>query len=244
MSKQAEIDYFGRMNEQTMDFVRRKPFSAGQRGGYLLDMGQMLTIIRGPPARLLDLGCGSGWTTAMFALSGYDALGTDIAPAAIKLANEINAGTGARFQVCDSEALPFRHEFDIAIMYDTLHHAESVEAAVAGVFQSLRSGGEVVVVEPGKGHHRSATAQRAISECGVTERDMPPSVTKRLLKTAGFRQVRTFPRAQYQVYEPVPTGRLAGLLAGILGGRTAALAKTIKNSLLPGCNGIVTALKP
>ena len=33
----------------------------------------------------------------MFALSGYDALGADIAPAAVQLAEEINGGTGAKF---------------------------------------------------------------------------------------------------------------------------------------------------
>lgn len=243
MSKQAEIDYFGRMNEQSMDFVRRKPFSADQRGGYLLDMGQMLTIIRRPPARLLDLGCGSGWTTAMFAASGYNVLGVDIAPAAIRIAAEINAGTGAEFRVCDFENLPFRDEFDIAVLYDCLHHSESVEAVVSGVFRSLRSGGEVVLVEPGRGHHLSDTAQQAILEHGVTERDMPPTLTRGVLTAAGFRQIRVFPRVQYQVHEPEPTGRLAGLASRFLGRRAAALAKNLKNSLFPGCNGIVTARK-
>ncbi|MEI6807788.1 MAG: class I SAM-dependent methyltransferase [bacterium] len=243
MSKQAEIDYFGQMSEQARDFVRRKPFSADQRGAYLLDMGQLLTVIRKPPARLLDLGCGSGWTSAMFALSGYEVLGVDIAPAAIKLAGDINAGSGARFSVCDFEALPFQNEFDIAILYDCLHHAESPGAVISQVFKALKPGGEIAVVEPGKGHHMSTTAQQAIRECGVTERDMPPALTRKLLMEADFRQIRTFPRVQYQLHEPEPTGRVAGLVSRLLGRSIAALAKNLKNSIMPGINGIVTAQK-
>lgn len=243
VSKQAEIDYFGQMNEPARDFVRRKPFSADQRGAYLLDMGQILTVIHRPPARLLDLGCGSGWTSAMFALSGYDVLGVDIAPAAIQLACSINSGSGAKFSVCDFEALPYRDDFDIAILYDCLHHSESPGAVISQVFKALRPGGEIALIEPGKGHHLSTTAQQAIRECGVTERDMPPTLTKGLLQKTGFKQIRIFPRAQYQLHEPEPTGRIAGLVSGFFGRRIAAMAKNLKNSILPGINGIVTARK-
>jgi len=243
MTKQAEIDYFGKMTEAGRRFAAGKPFTAEERGAYLLDMGQILSLIPKPPARLLDLGCGSGWTTAMFARSGYDALGVDIAPGAIALAREAFGHTGARFDVQDFEALPFRSEFDIVVIYDCLHHAENERAVLESVFRALKNGGEAVIVEPGEGHAADAVSQRAVQAHGVTEKDMPARRTAKLLRAAGFRTVRVLPRAQFQVAEREGTGGIVRLLRPLLGARLAGLLKTLKNTAFPGCNGIVLARK-
>lgn len=244
MSKQAEIAYFENMTEEARRFVRDKPFSAAERGAYLFDMGQILSLIPAPPAKLLDLGCGSGWTTAMFALSGYDALGTDIAPAAIRLARETFAYTGARYEALDYEQLPFEAVFDVAVLYDCLHHADNERAVIRGVFRALKPGGETIIVEPGRGHRCGATSKWAVKTHGVTEKDMPPRLTAALLREAGFGPIRVFPRARFQVFERKATGGIARLLSPIFGSGPAALAKTVKNSIFTSRNGVVLAGKP
>lgn len=243
MTKQAEIDYFKNMTPDAERFARDKPFSADERGAYLLDMGQILSLIRKPPARLLDVGCGSGWTTGMFARSGYEALGVDIAPSAVRLAAASYGQTGAVFEVQDFEQLPFENRFDVAVLYDCLHHAESPGAVISGVYKALQARGEVIVVEPGRGHERSATAQSAIAAHGVTEKDMPPSATTGLLRQAGFTEIRVFPRVQFQLVESKGTGGIVRLLSPVLGRRLAGALKTMKNTLFAGSNGVVLAVK-
>jgi SAM-dependent methyltransferase len=243
VSKRAEIEYFEAMTEEARRFAAEKPFSAGDRGAYLLDLGQILCLLPPPPGRLLDLGCGSGWTTSFFARSGYDAVGLDLAPAAIELARETFGSTGARFEAGDFERLSHEGTFDLCVIYDCLHHAEHPERVIDGVFRALRPGGEVVVMEPGRGHHRSATSQWAIREHGTTENDMPPSKSGAMLRAAGFEGVRIVPRARFQISEREPTGGLARLLRPAVGPRAASLAKNLKNSLCPARNGVVQAMK-
>lgn len=243
MSKQAEIEYFEKMTQEARQYARNKPFSADQRGAYLIDIGQILSLIPAPPARLLDIGCGSGWTTAIFAKSGYETLGVDISPAAICLAQETFACTGAEFAVCDFDSLSYEGMFDIAVLYDCLHHADCAQTVLRAVYRALSKEGEVIIVEPGRGHHDSGPSQCAEQTHGVTEKDMPPRLTTRLLRSAGFFSVRVFPRAQFQLVERKGTGGIVKLLTPFLGSKIAALAKTLKNSVATGQNGIVLAKK-
>lgn len=244
MSKDREIAYFENMTEEARRFAANKPFSADGRGAYLIDVGQILCLIPPPPGRLLDVGCGSGWTTAMFAKSGYDATGVDIAPAAIRLARLTFGDTGAQFEVHDFEDLSFTDQFDAAVIYDCLHHAEHPQKVADAVCRALRPGGEVVVVEPGRGHHDSATSRWARETHGVTEDEMPPRRVVGFLRRAGFSSSRVYPRAQFQLAEKEGTGRVARVLRPLAGARLAALAKTLKNSLLVNRNGVVWAQKP
>jgi ubiquinone/menaquinone biosynthesis C-methylase UbiE len=67
-----------------------------------------------PPARLLDLGCGAGWTSCFYARRGYEVTGQDIAEDMIYNANEKENREGTnnvRFVVCDYESMDFESEF-------------------------------------------------------------------------------------------------------------------------------------
>lgn len=59
-----------------------------------------------PGARVLDLGCGQGFFTRLFAELGYDAHGVDLSPEGIRSAQVAHAGSGASFSVGDALALP------------------------------------------------------------------------------------------------------------------------------------------
>src|SRR5579864_2184272 len=98
-------------------------------------MAAILALLPPPPARLLDLGCGTGWTSVFFARAGYEVVGLDISPDMIEQA-EANRERARLdrldFTVCDYEAMAFAGEFDAAVFYDALHHAVDEGAAVAG----------------------------------------------------------------------------------------------------------------
>jgi ubiquinone/menaquinone biosynthesis C-methylase UbiE len=149
-----------------------------------------------PPARLLDLGCGTGWTSCLFAKMGYDVVGQDIAPDMIYCANvnkQRYQTANVRFIVCDFEAMPFADEFDGAVFFDCLHHAEDERLALERVFRALRSGGVCVAHEPGEGHAESELSRHVMQQFNVTEKDMPPCHIMALAREIGYRNQVCFP---------------------------------------------------
>jgi 2-polyprenyl-3-methyl-5-hydroxy-6-metoxy-1,4-benzoquinol methylase len=51
-----------------------------------------------PPAKLLDLACGTGASTTALALKGFDVTGLDCTPASIAIARRMSKGKGASVQ--------------------------------------------------------------------------------------------------------------------------------------------------
>ncbi len=198
MAKSGEIDYLKNLDEAGVRHAVHKPFSDSGRARYLAEMAAVLALLPPPPARLLDLGCGTGWTSVFFARAGYEVVGVDISPDMIAHAeaNRERAGVeGLDFAVCDYESLPFDGEFNGAVFYDALHHAVDEAAAVRGAYRALRPGGVCVTSEPGEGHGRSPAAVEAVRRYNVTEKEMPPARVIELGRRAGFRGGRFYPHA-------------------------------------------------
>lgn len=200
MPKQGEIDYVAKLAPAEIAHVLNKPFSDAKCGQYLMDVGLILSLLPAPPARLLDLGVGPGWTSLLFAQRGYDVVGMDLAPAMIELAreNQVRAGVmNLQFLVGDYETFAEQPSFDIAVFYDALHHAEGEERALAAVWLALKAGGVCVTAEPGEEHGGDAGAQAAVARFGVTEKSMPPRRIIEIGRRVGF--------TLFEVYErPTP----------------------------------------
>jgi SAM-dependent methyltransferase len=195
MAKQNEVAYVSRLSEHEVWHAVNKPFSDPNCGRYLLQLGTLFVLLPAR-ARLLDLGCGTGWTSQFFARAGYDVVGVDIAPSMIQLAEESRnrAGLGNLTFVCsDYEALSFRCEFDCAVFFESLHHAEDEGLALRKAYEALKPGGICLASEPGRGHHDAS--QHVIERFGVNEKDMPPEHVVALARRAGFREFRVFPHA-------------------------------------------------
>ncbi len=125
-----------------------------------------------PPARLLDLGCGSGWTTEIFARCGYNSLGLDIAPDFIDIATKRSSATAnLEFRCHDyEEHIPFG-EFDCVVIFDALHHAEKPDRVIQNAAAVLKPSGTFVVLEPGAGHSKTADSLSVMAKYGTTEKD-------------------------------------------------------------------------
>jgi len=201
MPKQGEIDYVAKLAPAEVAHVLNKPFADARCGQYLMDVGLVLSLVPPPPAKLLDLGVGPGWTSLLFAQRGYEVVGVDLAPAMVELArvNQARAGvTNLTLLVADYESFTARPTFDIAVFYDALHHAEDEERALAAVWLALKAGGVCVTVEPGAEHGSDEGARAAVARFGVTEKSMPPQRIIDLGRRVGF--------TSFDVYErPTPT---------------------------------------
>ncbi len=196
MAKAGEKQYFDLIGEEGVVDSLNKPFSEAERGLYLARIGAIMTMLPPPPAKVLDLGCGTGWTSVFYARSGYEVVGQDIAENAIEHATRFadeNGIENVTFVASDYEDLDGEATFDAAVFFDSLHHAEDEYAALASAYRMLRPGGICLTCEPGVNHGDAPGSIEAVERYGVTEKDMPPKTIAKAARAAGFRQTKFFP---------------------------------------------------
>jgi SAM-dependent methyltransferase len=202
---------------------RSKPF--GWDAAHFVEWAtvtEMLHVIGlQPGANVIDVGCGSGWTTLFLAEAGFEALGYDLAPANVELARERAArwGSSARFEVADMDALPGGPPADAALIFDALHHTAGQQAALRGVYDRLKPGGWLLLGEPTWLHRLSPEARRVRRERGWLERGLTLRGLRRDLRAVGFSDTRRF----FQPTRPYE-GRVRGFgwqLARLVGANLA-----------------------
>jgi SAM-dependent methyltransferase len=218
MTKIAEIMYLKNLGGDGQIHALNKPFSDLNCGNYLIDIGQIISLLPPPPGKLLDLGAGSCWTSVFFAKRGYDVTAQDISEDMLKLAEKNRSLYNVdklRFILSDYEQLKLNEEFDYAVFFDSLHHAVDPQAAINSVFKALKPGGICLTVEPGKGHSKLEQTIRVVEKMGVTEKDMPPSLIMKLGRNAGFRKMKVYLRQNNKPIEILPffsRGSFIGIL--------------------------------
>src|SRR5258706_11835779 len=198
MPRMGELTYYEQIGEAGRRHAVSKPFSDEECGLSLMRAGALFSILPQPPARVLECGCGPGWLAYMLARRGYDVVGTDVAPDAIRLAETHRMfadGSQPQFLEADSESLAFESAFDVVIFFDSLHHAIDEAAALRSAYRALRPGGICVALEPGWGHRRKSKTIDA--QFDVTDKDMPPSYICRVGRRVGFGRCHTLPAPQH-----------------------------------------------
>jgi len=215
MAKTGEIDYLKNIEEEYGEAAVRhavgKPFSDPNCAAFLSEIAAVLALLPPAPARLLDLGCGTGWTSIFFAKSGYNVTGVDIAPDMIRHADESRQREGQeslQFRTADYEEFDGGGAFDAVVFYDSLHHAVDESAALRCAFRALKPGGICVASEPGHGHQRQHDAVQAMRKYNVTEKAMPPAKIIGLARQIGFRGFHVYPHAFRIQREVFPRPRL------------------------------------
>ncbi len=197
MAKQGEIDYLKQLSPEGREYAFNKPYSDERRGNYFMDLGTMLSLMPQPPARVLDLGAGTGWSSVLYAQNGYDVLGQDIAPDMIDLANKNKERAGLsslNFITSDYESLELHDEFDVAIFYDSLHHSVDEKSALQCAYNALKPGGILITAEPGQEHGASERVQAIAEKYNVTEKGMSPRHIIEIGTAIGFRKPQIYKR--------------------------------------------------
>jgi len=101
-------------------------------------------------ARVLDLGCGSGWATRLFAEQARkgSVIGVDIADEMILTARAASADfRNVEFRVASAERLPFEDRyFSHAFSMESLYYYEDMGRALREVYRVLEPGGQFVTV--------------------------------------------------------------------------------------------------
>ena len=103
-----------------------------------------------PEARVLDVGCGSGWATRLLAdyASNGRVAGIDISDDMVELARESSQShANVDYEVASAEKLPFAdNEFTHAFSMESLYYYRNVLQALKEIHRVLKPGGLFVAV--------------------------------------------------------------------------------------------------
>jgi ubiquinone/menaquinone biosynthesis C-methylase UbiE len=129
-----------------------------------------------PPARVADLGCGSGVFTDLLQRQGFDAVGLDISPKLIAIGRA--KYPAVEFHEGDVEHLPFADgSLDGVLLSGLVHHLPDPRRCAAEVFRVLKRGGKFVAFDPNRMNpfmylYRDRSSP-FYSPVGVTENERP-----------------------------------------------------------------------
>jgi 2-polyprenyl-3-methyl-5-hydroxy-6-metoxy-1,4-benzoquinol methylase len=205
--KQAEIDYPVAISDLGRTWLRNKPFWHDPRmtARLLIDFGYVLQLLDlRAGMSLCELGCGSGWMTRFAARHGVHAEGYDIAPEMVAIAREMAERDGVEvgFGVADMETLDLGRRFDTALIYDALHHSARADLVLQAAHRALKPGGRFLLAEPNWKHRFQG--REASAEYGVTELGYTPRSLKRMLRDAGFTEIKRFHNNRKRLFSNSP----------------------------------------
>lgn len=143
--------------------------------------------------RVLDLGCGPGWSSIFLAGRGCRVTAADVAPDMLDLAraNTTRFGLEVEFLELDMQkAIPDDEQFDSVLILDALHHCPDERSVLRNCFGALRPGGRIFLIEPDWFHEFSPGSARARREFGTTERGMGYGRMRRALRATGFIEIQ------------------------------------------------------
>lgn len=99
-----------------------------------------------PPARFLDVGCGTGLVSSFLAQKGYDVTGCEFYHDAIDA-----VWPGFRIVQGDAVSLPFEdNSFDVVGLFDVIEHFEDDALPLKEAARVAKSGGFVTVTVPSR----------------------------------------------------------------------------------------------
>jgi ubiquinone/menaquinone biosynthesis C-methylase UbiE len=153
-------------------------------------------------ARVLDVGCGSGWATRLLAERAPHGrvVGIDIADEMIKLARETSTSfANLEFHVASAENLPFSNEFTHAFSMESLYYYADMLAALREIKRVLKPGGLFVTVVDL--YQENEPSQQWIDQLKVPVQFLSIAQYRSLFERAGF--VNVLDRRLYDP-EPIP----------------------------------------
>lgn len=209
-TKENEKKYIDNLNSKEKKWVQTKPFGTyNYRESFIRirDFSyivELLQLDENKKMALLDLGCGSGWTSIMLAKFGIDVIGMDISKDMIEIAkaNAKKEKIKIKFLVGDIETQKYRNKFDRVLIYDALHHCPNEKKVLKNIYRALKPGGMVLVVEPNKVHDNDMGAKKVAERFGVLEKGYSPRYLKSIMSDIGFKNFERF-HCDYGINRPL-----------------------------------------
>jgi 2-polyprenyl-3-methyl-5-hydroxy-6-metoxy-1,4-benzoquinol methylase len=171
----------------------------------------------GPAAHVLEVGCGTGMFTEIFARSGCSLVAVDISGALLELARARSLPTNRvrflrkRFEDCGAEG-----PFDAVIGSSVLHHL-AMDEAMPCMYRLLKPGGVISFAEPNLLNPQVFAERKFRKLFPYVSPDETAFVhwqLARLLREQGFDQIEIVP---FDWLHPQVPDRLVGVVSSIGG---------------------------
>jgi ubiquinone/menaquinone biosynthesis C-methylase UbiE len=152
-------------------------------------------------ARILDLGCGTGWATRLFAeqATGGTVIGVDVSDEMVRMAESASADfPNAGFRLASAESLPFEDGyFSHVFSMESLYYYENMGRAVAEVHRVLRPRGLFVAVVDL--FEENEPSHQWVEQLKVPVHLLSTAQYRALFEQAGFAEV-----SDERLYDPTP----------------------------------------
>ena len=152
-------------------------------------------------ARVLDVGCGSGWATRLMAETAKAGrvVGIDISDEMIRLARESSASfSNIEFQIASAEKLPFDDgEFTLAFSMESLYYYADIPGALKEIHRVLTRGGRFFTVVDL--YEENRPSHQWVAQLKVPVQLLSSAAYRDLFEKAGFVNVQDL-----RVYDPRP----------------------------------------
>jgi ubiquinone/menaquinone biosynthesis C-methylase UbiE len=167
--------------------------------------------------RVLELGCGTGYFTRELTRCGADIVAVDVSPELLEIAKVDCAAANVRYEIQNACALSYPGAyFDSIVGSSVLHHLD-IKEALTETYRVLKEGGTIYFTEPNMLNPQIAV-QKNVPWVKRALGDSPDETAffrwplRRLLKQAGFREVRIDP---FDFLHPKTPGFLVNHLNGL-----------------------------
>lgn len=210
---EAEMNFYSSMvgleRQAAIDAHIVKPFWTAHHFGFY--SGQFTKLVRvfesvglKPGMKMLELGCGSGWTAEFLAIMGYEMVATSIGPDEVAIGQKRVGAVKAR-GIEDENRLCFRQTpmesvdqvvgdkipFDCVFVFEALHHAYDWKQTIHTAHRCLKPGGWFILAdEPNLPHTFISYRIGRLTnthEIGMSRRELKAEMAK-----AGFTGIRVF----------------------------------------------------
>ncbi|HYI56205.1 MAG TPA: methyltransferase domain-containing protein [Microlunatus sp.] len=130
-----------------------RPWFTRRLAPALAEVPELHAVLDRPGARILDVGCGGGWSTSALAAAYPRAtlVGVDVDAPSIEAARAAatDAGLGDRVQfvLTEGETLPDSEPYDAAFAFECLHDMPRPVEVLAAIRSAVRPDGLVVIMD-------------------------------------------------------------------------------------------------
>jgi SAM-dependent methyltransferase len=201
LSVHEQIDRDEQLRQEFNDWARAGR-GEGMEKGHRPVGEQAIALMDLPPdARVLDVGCGSGWATRLMAdkASQGRVVGIDISDAMVTLAADTSKNfLNVEFRVASAEKLPFADgEFTHAFSMESLYYYADMVSALREIKRVLAPGGVFVSVVDL--YLENEPSHQWIEDLKVPVQLLSVADYRSLFSEAGFVNVE-----DRRVYDPTP----------------------------------------